>query len=69
MTRWIGEWMGLSMLAFLGIGGLFLLWAAGPNLVRSLSAVSAVPNMEGVGAIAFLGVVVIGFLKLVFGRS
>ncbi len=69
MTKWIGEWMGLSMLAFFGVGGLFVFSVAWPSLVQSLSTVSVVPSTEGVAAIAFLGVVVIGFLKLVFGRS
>lgn len=69
MTKWIGEWMGLSMLAFLGVGSFLAFWVVGPNLAQLLSTVSVVLNVEGLAVIAFLGVVVIGFLKLVFGRS
>ncbi|MBN2006904.1 MAG: hypothetical protein JXA21_26355 [Anaerolineae bacterium] len=69
MTKWIGEWIGLSMLAFFGVGGLFVFWIAWPNLLQSLSAVAVIPDMEGLAVIAFFAIVVIGFLKLVFGRS
>jgi len=66
MTKWISEWVLLSMVLVVGAGLLFVLWAIWPLLperlpVEVLTSLSA----EGVIAMGMLLVVTLGFGKLV----
>ena len=65
MTKWISEWVLLSMVLVVGAGLLFVLWAIWPLLperlpVEVLTSLSA----EGVIAMGMLLVVTLGFGKL-----
>jgi len=66
MTKWISEWMLLSMVLVLGAGLLFVLWAVWPLLPGRLPAeVLTSLSTEGLMAMGMLLVVTLGFAKLV----
>jgi len=69
MTKWISEWVLLSMVLVLGAGLLFVLWAIWPLLPERLP-VEVVTSLstEGVIATGMLLVVTLGFGKLVAAR-
>jgi hypothetical protein len=70
MTKWIGEWIVLSMLMVLGSGMLFILWAIWPLLPDRLpSQLITSVNPEGLVAMLMLVVVLGGFGKLMVGRG
>ena len=69
MTRWIQEWVILSVLMILGAGMLFVLWAIWPLLPARLPA-TILPTLspEGLAAMLMLLVVVTGFGKLMCAK-
>jgi hypothetical protein len=69
MTKWISEWVMLSMVLVLGAGLLFVLWAIWPLLPERLPVeVLASLSTEGLMAMGMLLVVTLGFGKLVSAR-
>lgn len=69
MTRWIREWVLLSMLVVLGAGMLFVFWAIWPLLPARLPEI-VLPSLslDGVISILMLLTVVAGLGKLMAGR-
>ena len=69
MTKWISEWVMLSMVLVLGAGLLFVLWAIWPLLPERLPVeVLASLSTEGLMAMGMLLVVTLGFGRLVSAR-
>ena len=69
MSKWIGEWVMVSMLVALGAGLLFVMWAIWPLLPQRLPAEFLTKlNVEGLLAMGTLLILLLGFGKLVFAR-
>jgi hypothetical protein len=68
MTKWLGEWLILSMLVVLMLGMVLIFWAVWPMLPERLPGQVALSlNLEGAAAMVMLLIVVVGFGKLMVG--
>lgn len=69
MTRWIQEWIILSMLAILALGTVFVLWVIWPLLPGRLPAtIFPTLDVEGVVSILMLLIIIAGFGKLLCSK-
>ena len=69
MTRWIREWVVLSMLIVFGAGLLFVFWAIWPLLPARLpEAVLPALSRDGVISILMLLAILAGLGKLMAGN-